>query len=113
MRRKKTIAIDDRDITVKELSVSQVRELMDSLEEKRDISTIDMLFPDGLPAEAIAASTGISVKKLEEEFTPSEIKQIIEAVENLNPFFANMMKRMISAGREILKEKNLMPPAAV
>lgn len=112
MQRTKTITIGDRDVSVKELTVAQVRGLMDNLEKDTEIHTIDMLFPDGLPALAISESTGISIKKLEEDFAPSELKQIIAGVENLNPFFANMISRMTKIGAAILKEKASIPSVA-
>ncbi|CCK81198.1 hypothetical protein [Desulfobacula toluolica] len=110
MQRTKTITIGERDITIKELSVAQIRDMMDEM-EKEKITTIDLLFPDSLPPVAIAGSTGISVKKLEEDFSPSELKQVIDGVENLNPFFANMMSRMAKIGEAVLKEKASTPPA--
>lgn len=104
MQRTKTITIDDRDIVAKELSVAQVRNLMDNMSES-SVSTIDMLFPGSIPSVVIAESTGLSVEKLEEVFHPSEIKQIIEVVENINPFFTNMISTLAAAGGRIVSEK--------
>ncbi len=112
MQRKKTIVINDIDITVTELSVAQVRDYMDDKPEQAPVSIIDLLFPDSLPGRVIAESTGLSVKKLEDDFSPSELKKIVEAVESLNPFFVNMMKRLSEMGREIIAQKTLTPSAA-
>jgi hypothetical protein len=112
MQRTKTITVGKRDITVKELNVAQIRDLMDNLEKDKEVHVFDMLFPDSIPVVAVSESTGIALKKLEEDFTPSELKQIIDGVENLNPFFANMMQRMAKIGEAILKEKALIPPVA-
>ncbi len=112
MQRSKTVTVGERDITVKELTVSQIRDLMDNLEKDTETYTIDMLFPDSVPAIAVSESTGIPIKKLEADFTPSELKQIIEGVENLNPFFTNMISRIAKIGEAVLTEKASMPSAA-
>jgi len=41
------------------------------------------------------------MSKLESDFLPSELKMIIEKVENLNPFFVNMLTRLLKLGREM------------
>ncbi len=57
MQRSKKIPVGDKEITVKELSVTQISNLMDQMEQT-EISIIDLLFPDGVPAVAVAESTG-------------------------------------------------------
>lgn len=110
MQRSKKIPVGDKEITVKELSVTQISNLMDQMEQT-EISIIDLLFPDGVPAVAVAESTGIGIKQLE-TYPPSELKLIIEGVENLNPFFANMITRLAKAGEHIISEKPSTPPVA-
>jgi hypothetical protein len=112
MQRTKRITIDDREITIKELSVAQIKVLLDNAEAGEDFSVINLLFPDTVPALAIEQSTGISVKTLESSFNPSELKQIIDGVESLNPFFVNMIVRLSKIGKQVMKEKSLMSPAA-
>ena len=111
MQRTKKITIDDREITIKELSVAQVKELLDDEEASGEINIIGLLFPDSLPAAAITKSTGISEQKLENDFMPSELKQIIDGVESLNPFFVNMITRLTKIGKQAMKDKALIPPA--
>ncbi len=113
MQRKKTIIINDVEITVTELNIAQIRDYMDDKsEDQSPVSIIDLLFPDSLPGRIIAESCGISVKKLEDDFSPSDLKKIVEAVESLNPFFVNMMKRLSEMGRKIIAEKTLTASAA-
>ena len=95
-----TITIGDRDITVKQLNVLEIRNIMDNM-DKEDRSIIDLLFPDSIPAYVVSESTGISISKLESDFLPSELKMIIEKVENQNPFFVNMLTRLLKLGREM------------
>jgi len=95
-----TITIGDRDITIKQLNVLEIRNIMDNM-DKEDRSIIDLLFPDSIPAYVVSESTGISMSKLESDFLPSELKMIIEKVENQNPFFVNMLTRLLKLGREM------------
>jgi len=95
-----TITIGDRDITIKQLNVLEIRNIMDNM-DKEDRSIIDLLFPDNIPAYVVSESTGISISKLESDFLPSELKMIIEKVENQNPFFVNMLTRLLKLGREM------------
>lgn len=106
MQRTKTITIGEQDVTIRELNIAQIRDLMDNMEKEQG-STIDLLFPKNIPAVVISEATQISVKKLEEIFAPSELKQIIDGVENLNPFFANMIKRLSEIGQAVLDKKTL------
>ena len=109
MQRKKVITIENREITITELNVAQIEEVPD---EKSEVSTLDLLFPEHLPASVISKSTGISVNKLQEDYYPSELKEIIDSVESLNPFFFNMMKRFAALGQEAIKNRTLSQPAA-
>src|SRR6056297_3153316 len=95
-----TITIGDRDITLKQRNVLEIRNIMDNM-DKEDRSIIDLLFPDSIPAYVVSESTGISISKLESDFLPSELKMIIEKVENQNPFFVNMLTRLLKLGREM------------
>jgi hypothetical protein len=110
MQRSKKIPVGDKEVTVTEFSVSQIRDLMDQMEDA-SFSTIDILFPDGVPAIAVEKSTGIDLEKLE-EYHPSELKIIIEGVENMNPFFANMITRLAKAGEQVIKERASTKPVA-
>lgn len=110
MQRNKKIPVGDKEITVTELSVSQIRNLLDQMEQA-DICIIDLLFPNSIPAAAVAESTGIDIKKLD-EYHPSDLKVIIEGVENMNPFFANMIARIAKAGGQAISEKTSTQPVA-
>ena len=101
-----TITIGDRDITVKQLNVLEIRNIMDNM-DKEERSIIDLLFPDNIPAYVVSESTGISVSKLESDFLPSELKTIIEKVENQNPFFCQHADTPAETGAGDVGVKNL------
>lgn len=104
MRKIEIVKIDDREITVKELVVLDIKSLIASTGEKAKgslISTVDLLFGDVLPAEAISLSCGISVDDLESQFAPSELSQIVEAVKRVNPIFLTMIEKLGRAAEKM------------
>lgn len=111
MRKTKIIKINDREITVKELTVDQIIKIMDSSDDP-DINDIDMLFPDRLPSSALVMSLGMKIKDLA-RYTPSEIESMLDAVEEINPTFAGLMQRLANVGRAALEAKKSEEPSAV
>lgn len=111
MQRRKTIEVNGEQITVKELTIGQIRDFMDDIDQQAT-GIIDMLFPDSLPGAALSMSCDMPVEDLENNFTATELKQIIDASESLNLFFVNMMNTLARAGRQVIKDKILTPSAA-
>ena len=83
MRKTKSIKIDDIEITVKELRVKDIRQIMNSLSDINDIQNAIELLPmvTDLPAEKI------------EEMAPSELSQVWDAAKEVNAFFLSMMEK--------------------
>jgi len=105
MRLTEKLKIDNREITVKELTMAEIRNVMAALEKQKGTPhVLDLLFAD-MPAAAVSAATDLSLKELEGDFTQSEIKQIKDKVEELNPFFAKALKRLAKLGRSILEKQ--------
>ena len=96
MRKEKTIKIDEREIVVHELTVKEIGELMNP-DENQKISTIDMLFGQEVTATAIAKATGLEIEDMEENFSPSDIKLIVDTMKELNAFFFDMTARLVGA----------------
>ena len=88
----------------KELTVRQVREIIDTLEKQENVHTVDMLFSDEIPALAVSMSTGKSLEELQGDITPSELAAIIEEVKEAKPFFVKMIQRLSEIGEAALKE---------
>ena len=110
MRKTKIIKINDREITVKELTVSQIIKIMDSSDDP-DINDIDMLFPDRLPSSALVMSLGMKIEALT-KYAPSEIESMLDAVEEINPTFAGLIQRLANVGRAALAAKKSEEPSA-
>ncbi|SDU38279.1 phage tail assembly protein [Desulfobacula phenolica] len=95
MRKTKSIKIDDLEITVKELRVKDIRQIMDNMS---DFSGMDQAL------ELLPLVTDLTAEKLD-DMAPSEINQIWEAVREVNAFFLNLLTK--SGMAEALKNSVL------
>lgn len=86
MRKSKTIKIDDREITVKELRVKDVRQLLEMSEANEDdiMALIDKFLP---------IVTDIKSKDME-AMAPSELKILWETFKEVNADFLEMTERL-------------------
>lgn len=107
MRKSKVIKIDDREITVNELTVAQVTALMEGAGKKTSATTAELLMPNPIPIEAVSVSTGISVDDLNGTMTPSELAMVWEAVAEVNDFLSQMMQRL-----QVVAETLMAPKAS-
>lgn len=105
MRKSKVIKIDDREITVKELTVTEVTALLDGTEKKTTATTAELLIGSPIPIEAVSVATGISVDELNGEMAPSELAEIWEAVAEVNVFLSETLKRLQVVAEALLKPK--------
>jgi hypothetical protein len=115
MRKSKIITVDDRKITVRELIVEEVTNIMDAQGEQK-ISAFDLLLPDRLPADAVCLATGLTTEQMS-KMSPSELDEIWQAAEEVNPFFVRMVGRLATLGAAALAAGDLSamtskPPAA-
>jgi len=98
MRKSKVIKIDDREVTIKELTVRQVDECIESLRPERKPLAIELLLDPVIPAEIVVMSTDFSMDQLAGDMSPSELKEIWDAVAEVNDFLSAMLARMAAAG---------------
>lgn len=106
MQKKKKITIRDTEIEVNEITALQSQEYLKNLSNDKD-SFIDELFPERVPASLTRLCTGLTDEKLL-SFYPSEIEEIIDAVEEVNPTIASKIKKLAEIGREVIKNPELM-----
>lgn len=103
MRTTKDIKIDEKEIHLRELTVHDIRGLLDHMEAARveeGLLILDLLFPDRMPAAAVAISMGITEKALaKRKFAPSDYERILDAAESINPTFAGLLARLAEVGR--------------
>jgi len=96
-----------RKIEAKELTVSQIRQVFESMENRTDIHTIEILFPNEIPVMAVSLSTGLSLEELDGDIPPSEIKRLIDEVKTKNPFFLSGLQSLAKVGTALME--NLKP----
>lgn len=87
-------------ITIQELTVSQVRRIMTDLENEPAGQLIDDLLDTKIPVVAISLSTGLNIEDLEKH-QPSKIDELAKEVEQANPFFVGMIQRRLKLYQEM------------
>lgn len=112
MKKSKAINIEGRTdrLIATELTVREIKEVIDGLRTSRQ-STIDLLFPEDIPALGVAASLGMTLDELEAaDFAPSELDQILGSVKEINPFFVRAVERLASIGRQLAESRSTATP---
>jgi len=94
MQDMKTATFDGKEITVRELTVKQVREVF-SILEKEDASFLDDLLDQPVPALIIAKATGIPIDELYEH-RPSALAELAKEVAAVNPSVASLIKKRLA-----------------
>lgn len=102
MQKKKEITIQNKAIQVHEITALESQQYIENLDNDED-SFIDELFPESVPASLTKLCTGLTEEELL-SFFPSEIEEIIEAVEEVNPTTASRIKKLADLGREALEK---------
>jgi hypothetical protein len=96
-----TTTFKEQTVTVKELTVKQVREVFNRL-DKDSVLFIDDLLDQPVPALLIVESTGIPLEELEES-RPSELIPLCSEVITVNPTCASMIRRRVEAANRLEK----------
>lgn len=97
-----------RDIDVKVLTVAQIKEVMEELDELKKpgamFDIVDLLMDDEIPAVAVSKATGLSLAELGGEVVPQELSELFQEVRAKNPFYLGMMERLISGAKGALEK---------
>ena len=96
-----TTTFQNKTITVKELTVKQVREVFEQLTHEGQLF-IDDLLDQPVPAKVVTEATGIPLEDLEEA-RPSELIALCGEVVKVNPTLASMIQRRIEAAGRLEK----------
>ena len=109
-----TTTFQGQTITVQELTVKQVRETFERLNNEGQLF-IDDLLDQPVPALIVTESTGIPLDQLEAA-KPSEVIGLCQEVAKVNPSLASMIQRRIEAAdrleKVLISAKNLTAPSA-
>lgn len=103
----KTIKANDREITAKTLTVEQIADLMEKLDDKRTATLAEMLMDSSIPEDFVLASTGLPREWFTGSVTPDDIYKVWQAVEEVNGFLSRLLSRLSAAGKLL---EQLGPP---
>lgn len=111
MRKTKSFKIGEDEFVARELTVSQVSQLLDGGTVEEKVNIIDLLFPDRMPSEAVAMSLGITSDELaERDYPPSVLEKVLDEVEAINPISANLIRRLANLGRAAMEKSQGQRP---
>ena len=96
MRQTKEIKFNGEQITIKELTVEELANILDTASETAD--NLDLLFDGGLPSEAVVKSSGVE-RKILHTLPPSEVHALWQAVEAVNPFFLKAVQLLLGSNQ--------------
>ncbi len=111
MRKEKEVMIGERAITVRELTARQIDQIMGGIDHSRQIHPAELLMGDHFPVEAVTASTGLTADDLSGDITPSELRELWDAVIEVNGFLSNLLIRLVGVG-EKMSESTFAGPSA-
>ncbi|PHR26548.1 MAG: hypothetical protein COA36_11750 [Desulfotalea sp.] len=105
MNKTKKITLNGRNITVNEVTVAQIEEWEEALlnTENVEVHILDKMMNRSLPVSAIR----ICVPDLTDEdllVAPTEIENVYDAVEEVNPFFLKYVEQMVVVGEKLLTQ---------
>ncbi|NCC25636.1 MAG: hypothetical protein EOM25_10655 [Deltaproteobacteria bacterium] len=114
MRKIIEFKIGDQAFTARELSVAQIRELLDAMANAYQPHLIDMLFPEsGISGGIVAASLGLSLDDLDAlDLAPSELETVVAKVGEANPFLSGLILRLADLGRKMSSLETSTGPSA-
>lgn len=106
MRKQKTKKFGKKEVTINEITALESQEYLESMDDAES-SFIDALFPDRIPASLVKICTGLTEEELL-SFCPSEIEEIINTVEEINPTTASIIEKLADIGKEALETPGLL-----
>lgn len=101
----KKIEFNGKDLTVSELDVDQVIEIIDGF-KNYEAHILDILMDQPITANVIFLAADMSPKDFDGKLCPSELEQLYEAVISVNPTLTAAMKRLQAVGARVLQSKS-------
>lgn len=97
----KEVRLNGKAVTVRELTVSEVADYLESVAEPP--SAAELLLDRPVPEKVVRLATGLSSDDINGEVLPSELSGLWNAVEEVNPFLSRMMGRLMTAGKAMVE----------
>lgn len=105
----KAFKIGDRDITIFELTVAQVREMAKATATDASGDPLSNWLIEDVPLIVLASMSNLMVEDFD-EWRPSEIKQMADKAREVNPDFFDMNRRL-NAAVEMMRSTALTEPS--
>lgn len=99
----RTVPLGAHAVTVRELTVTDVRDRLLSEESGAAVDPLRALVFDGFGLDDIAGMCDVSAEVLE-GFPPSELAELVAACQAVNPFFFRVKTLLVEAGRRLQLE---------
>lgn len=100
---KRNLEINAKNIEINELSVSQVRDWIKGTASQRFDDPVDYLLFDDFVVNELTCFTSLSAAEIN-EFTPRELRLVVDAVKEVNPHFFELTTKLATMGREYMKK---------
>ena len=107
MRKEETITIGGKDVTVRELTATQVDSLM-RLPSRAPLA-VELLIDTPILAEAVCMATGLTEEAINGPLAPSEACELWAAVARVNDFLSRMVERLGVAAGKLLDPSGQQP----
>ena len=115
MAASRTVELAGRTVTVRELTVGQVRDWLVEVESGKRVDPLQALAFDGFGLDDLAQMADATAADLE-AYTPSELQPLIDAARGLNPHFFRVRAALSGVARLMLNEAEAListaPPAS-
>jgi hypothetical protein len=109
MRIVKTVPIGGRDVTVKELTVGEIRAWLADMGADGDDVVSVALFEDATLAD-LSRMSDITAEEIAAA-APSELAAVLDMMRAVNKDFFSLRARLSKLGERALQEKGLPPPS--
>ncbi|WP_375738075.1 hypothetical protein [Pseudomonas boanensis] len=90
------IRIGERRVTVRELTVAEVRQWLNDAAGKVSVDTVDAMLFEEISLPDLARMTSLDVESMG-DWQPSQLREVIAAAKDLNKDFFAMRERIVSA----------------
>lgn len=94
MRGSEITKFNGKEITVKELHVSEIRKVLSSFDDSRAPHMVEVLFEDPIPLLGVTMATGLTAEDLDGDVPPSEVDTLLGKVREINPFLKGVLARI-------------------
>ena len=103
MKKEKKITLNEKEITITEMSVKEISIALEDIaaegqavmEGKKPLATIDLLFGSEASQIVICKCTGLTAEELENDYSPTDVRKLIDEVKSLNLFFFEMLAKLV------------------